>query len=155
MIENSSSVAPLEFRRRYAASLAAVYAAWTEPERIKRWLHPSPEWVNPFVEVDLRVGGRYRIGFLHPESNESAVVGGEYLEIVRERRLLYTWTWEPPHEYEGVETVISVEFNACEGGTDVHLTQRQFSTDAMRELHCGGWGGALDCLGLIDDEERV
>ena len=48
-------------QRRFAAPPERVFHAWTEPEALKRWWCP-PGWTAADIEVDLRVGGAYRIG---------------------------------------------------------------------------------------------
>lgn len=142
----ADSVPAVTLSRTYDAPVERVFTAWTKPEHIKRWLHPTPEWTNPSVDVDLRVGGRYRIEFLHPESGKSATVGGEFREVVPNRRLVYTWTWEPPNPDGGVETLVTVTLVAVESGTQVNLRQERFADDAMRQRHHEGHSGALECL---------
>ncbi len=144
----SSTAAPVEFRRHYAAPISLVFAAWTEPERMKHWLHPAPDWVNPSIEVDLRIGGRYRIAFHHPETDERAAVAGDFRELRPPTRLAYTWTWEPPNEHAGIETLVTVDFTEVDGGTTIHLTQVRFADDTMRDRHAAGWEGAFNCLSL-------
>jgi uncharacterized protein YndB with AHSA1/START domain len=39
-----------------------VFAAFTDPEEIKKWHAPGPDFTVCIAEVDLRLGGRYRIG---------------------------------------------------------------------------------------------
>ncbi len=75
---SSALVAPVAFRRRFDVPRDLVFSAWTSPGLIKHWLHPSEEWSNPVVEVDLRVGGKYRFGFQHPDQPEVVFVVGEF-----------------------------------------------------------------------------
>ena len=49
----------LTLKRRLKASPAKVFAAWTDPEKIKRWMGPG-EIVTVRAESDPREGGRYR-----------------------------------------------------------------------------------------------
>jgi len=48
---------------------------------------------TPLAEVDLRVGGRYRIRMQEPDG-ASHTVTGVYLEVDPPRRVVYTWHWE-------------------------------------------------------------
>src|SRR5262249_62301416 len=51
-------------RRRLRASPSQVFSAWTDPKKIVRWFGPRDTRQDSVVaEMDLRVGGRYRIGF--------------------------------------------------------------------------------------------
>ena len=54
----------LEVRRTIAAPREAVFRAWTEPEMLMKWWRVDAGWSTPIAEVDLRVGGRYRLGML-------------------------------------------------------------------------------------------
>src|SRR3954449_10553999 len=65
-----------------------VWAAWTEPEHIKKWFTPAP-WTTVDCEIDLRPGGIFRTVMRSPEGQEFPNVGC-YLEIVKNERL--TWT---------------------------------------------------------------
>ena len=58
----------------------------------------GPDWTTPWVEVDLRVGGRYRLAMCAPGAADTRVVGGEYLQVDPPGRLVYTWAWESPGE---------------------------------------------------------
>jgi Activator of Hsp90 ATPase homolog 1-like protein len=40
---------------------SAVFRSWTSPPLLKEWFHTGPEWSTPAAEVELRVGGHYRI----------------------------------------------------------------------------------------------
>jgi uncharacterized protein YndB with AHSA1/START domain len=65
-----------------------VFAAWTEPERLKQWWGPG-FFETVFAEVDLRPGGRYEL-LLEPGSMRLV---GEFREVTPPRRLVYTWRW--------------------------------------------------------------
>ena len=65
-----------------------VFAAWTEPERLKQWWGPG-FFETVFAEVDLRPGGRYEL-LLEPGSMR---LMGEFREVRPPRRLVYTWRW--------------------------------------------------------------
>ena len=97
------------------------------------------------IEVDLRVGGKYRIGFESPEGKLDTVAG-EFQQIMPNERLVYSWIWEEPHEYAGVETQVTVEFNSQDTGTELILTHRRFAATDMRDDHNMGWSGALNQL---------
>ena len=68
----------LEIERTLSAPAAAVFAAWTDPAKIKTWMAPGPLSV-PRADVDLRPGGRYRIEMQDPGGDKHVAVG-EYRE---------------------------------------------------------------------------
>ena len=75
-----------------AQSLAeAVYAAWTDPEKIVKWFGPDSGPVE-HAELDVRVGGRYSIAF-RTENGEQHHVSGVYREVVPNEKLSFTWAW--------------------------------------------------------------
>ena len=70
----------LTLKRRLKASPAKVFAAWTDPEKIKRWMGPG-EIVTVRAESDPREGGRYLILMRSP-NGEPHNVGGVYREVI-------------------------------------------------------------------------
>jgi uncharacterized protein YndB with AHSA1/START domain len=76
---------PTEIRmtRVFDAPRHLVKRAMTEPDLIRRWLGNSRSPISS-IEVDLRVGGRYRYAFKLPNGGEFALTG-VYLEIGEDR----------------------------------------------------------------------
>ena len=132
----------LEIRRTFGAPRKRVFAAWTSPKELKHWHAPGP-FVTPVAEVDLRVGGGYRIHMRGPDGTEHRVFG-TYREVDPPRRLVYTWSWETDPEVQ--DTVVTVEFHDLGAFTEVVLRHEGFPSAAKREQHDGGWGGCLDKL---------
>jgi uncharacterized protein YndB with AHSA1/START domain len=131
-------------KRRLKAPPAKVFAAWTDPEKIKRWMGPG-EIVAVRVEADARVGGRYRIEMRRP-SGEAHNVGGVYHEIVANEKLVFTWSWDPAPGDEPHESLVTVLLKPDEGGTLLTLIHEQLFDEESRVGHEGGWKGALDKL---------
>ena len=50
--------------RQYAANCEKVWRAWTEPQALSRWFGPGDTECVTRAELDVRVGGRYRIAFV-------------------------------------------------------------------------------------------
>src|SRR5207237_2701434 len=57
----------VRIERRFAASAADVFDAWTSPEVMRRWFHCAPDWSTPEAEVDLCVGGKVRVLMRRPD----------------------------------------------------------------------------------------
>ena len=76
-------------QRTIATPIEDVFSARTKPEILSQWWG-TPGTTDPVVEVDLRVGGKYRLG-LRNESGDMRYVRGEYREGTPPRRLVYTW----------------------------------------------------------------
>ncbi|MGQ0573343.1 MAG: SRPBCC family protein [Pseudonocardia sp.] len=139
----------LHVQRRFAAPPERVFAAWTEPEVLRRWWAAGPDWSCTSVETDVRVGGRYRLAMTGPGTGEH-VVGGEYLEVQPPHRLVYTWAWEGADAAGGgpPTTLVAVEFRPeAGGGTTVVVTHTGFPGPAERDQHATGWAA---CLANLD-----
>jgi uncharacterized protein YndB with AHSA1/START domain len=93
------------------------------------------------VELDLQVGGSYRIRMEIEGGPYTAY--GTYKEIDPPRRLVYTWDWTEESHQVG-ETTVTVEFVEVDGGTEVRLTHDGFPAPEAKEAHEQGWGGCLD-----------
>src|ERR1700754_1451865 len=74
--------------RAFDAPPDLVYKAWTTPELVERWW-AGRRGKTTSVELDLRVGGRWRY-VLTANGGFEVAFNGEYLEIVPEERLVYT-----------------------------------------------------------------
>ena len=68
---------------------ALVWKAWTEPEHLMRWFTPAP-WKTVACRIDLRPGGIFSTTMRSPEGEVMPADPGCYLEIVENRRLVFT-----------------------------------------------------------------
>ena len=134
----------LSLQRTYAAPRERVFWAWTEPEALKRWFRVAEGYSTPIAEVDLRVGGRYRLGMQPPGSAEVLLAGGVYREVRSPERLAFTWRWEGDSPQP--ETLVTIEFRQRGDLTEVVLTHEGFVDAPARDQHAGGWQGCLDRL---------
>src|SRR6266849_3580824 len=95
MIQPGASPAlTLTVRRVLRASPSRVFRARMEPAEIKRWFGVGVGYSTPIAEVDLQIGGRFRMGMQAPDTIELSVATGVYEEIVPPSRLVLTWRWE-------------------------------------------------------------
>jgi uncharacterized protein YndB with AHSA1/START domain len=129
----------LTVKRRLQASPAKVFAAWTDPEKIKRWMGPG-DIVTERAESDPRAGGRYRIEMRSPDGKPHNI-GGVYREVVANEKLVFTWAWDGTPERESLVTVL---LKPDGDGTLLTLIHEQFFDQDARDRHQGGWNGALD-----------
>ncbi len=136
----------LQLTRTFAAPREKVFRAWTDPEEVKKWFHP-PGYETPSAEIDLRVGGKYRLGMRKLPDGEVFYLSGTYREVRRPERLVYTWQWEAEPELGA--TLVTVEFHDRGGSTEIVLTHELFPTEKARQEHEQGWSGGLDNLGKI------
>jgi uncharacterized protein YndB with AHSA1/START domain len=133
----------LALTRRLVAPRERLFAALTDPSALAQWWGPAG-FTTPAVELDLRVGGRFRFSMQPPEG-ELFHLAGEYLEIDPPRRLAYTFRWEEP-DPDDRETVVTLSLEPVADGTEVALTQGDFATEERLALHRGGWTDSFDRL---------
>jgi uncharacterized protein YndB with AHSA1/START domain len=126
-------------RRTICASAVTLFDAWTKPEELRAWWGPRPVTCSG-AEVDLRVGGGYRISNLLPDGR-TLVIEGEFRVVERPHRLVYTWC-----AGEDRESLVTVRFEPRGDATEVIVVHEQIPNEALRESHALGWTGCLDGL---------
>ena len=152
----------LRITRKLAAPRGLVFKAWTEPEYLLKWWAAHPDYTTPIAEVDLRVGGKYRLGMQAPDKDQPFVVGGVFREVSPPEKLVYTWVWEtqipetqersgsgPEGLASPAETLVTVEFHDVDGQTEIVLTHQFFADQNMRDQHSQGWNGGLENLAVL------
>src|SRR5213079_405924 len=76
--------------RTFNAPARIVFEAWTQPELFKRWWVPKSCGLTLLsCELDVRVGGKYRMVFSHNGSEPMAFFG-RYIEVIPRSRLVWT-----------------------------------------------------------------
>lgn len=139
----------LSFTRSIDAPRALIWECWTKPEHIPHFFVPRPHTVES-CEIDLRVGGRFNTTF-NVEGNLMAN-NGVYLEVVPERRLVFTDTytegWKPaPDPF--MTAILDLDDNG-KGGTTYTATARHRSSESrQRHEEMGfydGWGTVVTQL---------
>jgi uncharacterized protein YndB with AHSA1/START domain len=139
-------------RREFDAPKHLVFRAWTTPELVRRWWHANRGEVT-VVEIDLRVGGKWRYVMVADGGLE---VGfhGEYREIVPNERIVSTETYEGLPEGVSEEdgtTVNTATFAEADGRTTVTLLVQaptKVSRDAI--IASGMEDGLQDALDLLE-----
>jgi uncharacterized protein YndB with AHSA1/START domain len=130
--------------RTFDAPPSVLFALWSKPEHLKRWMGPA-NFTCPEAEIDFRVGGSYRAMIKSKEQGENWF-GGVYREIIPNRRLVFTFAWDDGPS-AGVETLVTITFEEWGGKTVQAFHQRPFLNVERRDSHVGGWTEAFDKLG--------
>ena len=126
----------LRLARHYPVVPEKVWRAWTDPEALKLWWGPDAADRVAAVQLDVRVGGRFRIVFGGPRGTDHEVQG-VYKEVVRPRKLVFTWTW--PNTTPERESLVSIVFKAAGSGTELDFRHERFFDEAARDGHQRGW----------------
>ncbi len=135
----------INVRRFFKAPPELVYRAGTEGDYLRRWWGPRRLEVSE-CEIDLRVGGRWRIVHRAPDGTELGF-HGEFLELDPPHRRVATFVYEGAPEHQAVETLLLEE---AEGGSMMTLTTRHSSVEA-RDMHVAN---GME-QGIIESNERL
>jgi uncharacterized protein YndB with AHSA1/START domain len=138
--------------REFDAPRRLVYRAFTEPELVRQWWHAKRGTVT-VVEIDLRVGGRWRYVMVTDDETE---VGfhGEYREIVPDARLVTTEVFEGLPEgvrEQDAATVNTATFTERDGRTSFALLIQATSAASRDAILASGMeDGLQDALDLLE-----
>jgi uncharacterized protein YndB with AHSA1/START domain len=142
----------LHLERLLPAPRPLVFRAHTEPAELAKWWGPSG-FSAPGIELDVRVGGPYRIA-MQPPDGDLFHLSGEFLEVEPPALLAYTFRWEEP-DPDDRETVVTFSLEDRGASTGLTVVQNGFATEARRTLHEQGWSESLYRLAeLLTNEER-
>jgi uncharacterized protein YndB with AHSA1/START domain len=136
--------AVLGVTRRFNASAERVFAAWLDPKSTCRWLFATATGKMVHVEIDVRVGGRFVI--VDRRDGEDVEHTGEYLEIDRPKRLVFTLT-VPKYSHQSTRMCIDI-VSLGEAACELTLTH-----EGPRPEHAArteaGWKQILDGLATV------
>lgn len=140
----------LTLKRFYPVAPEKVWRAWTDPQALSRWFGPGGPQPVAAAELDVRVGGRYRVFFGGADGREHEVQG-VYKEVMPNRRLVFTWTW--PRTSPERESLVSIEFLKAGRGTELVFTHAQHFDESVRDSHLRGWSETFVKLEAFLKEE--
>jgi len=132
--------------RTFNAPARLVFEAWTTPELFKQWWVPKS--MGMFLrscEMDVRVGGRYRLAFGHDASN-AAEFFGRYVEVTPHSRL--AWTNE---EGGDAGPVTTVTFEERGGKTLLVLHELYPSKEALDAAGTGAADAMSESFEQLDE----
>ena len=144
----------LVLERVVDVSPALVWRAWTEPQHLKKWFCPRP-WATVECRIDLRPGGEFYTQMRSPAGETMEGGSGCYLEVEKERRLVWTSALGPGYR-PAVARVHDLFFTAFilmepqgQGTKYTAIAVHPDEASAQRHAEMGfqdGWGTALDQL---------
>jgi uncharacterized protein YndB with AHSA1/START domain len=131
----------IELRRTLEARRERVFAAWTRPELMSRWLFPGSGWTAA-VESEFVVGGKWSVEMREPSGNVHHQFG-VYREILPVSRLVFTWTCPI---LDVTDSVVTVELTERGDRTELVLSHVLPDDPKLRNAHEEGWTGCLASL---------
>lgn len=123
-----------------------VFEAWLNPEIRRRWWRPAGKGTKCLeCDIESRVGGEFRTVATNPDKTAGCCNFGKFLEIVRPRRLVFTWS-SGIAEDAVHDTLVTVEFHDRSGETLVLVTHEKLPTPDQGDAHREGWTRLLRYL---------
>lgn len=139
--DSSGQDLTLVVRKTIQADAERVFEAWTKAAYLEQWWGPGAIRCSG-AEIDLRVGGRYRIANEYPDG-KVFWIGGEFEVVEPPRLLVYTWGLDA--HSPGTE-LVTVRFEARGAATEVIIMHQRIADEPLRDGHEEGWTGCLEGL---------
>jgi uncharacterized protein YndB with AHSA1/START domain len=137
---NTQSSVIVQVTHRFSASPERVFDAWLDPRKAGKWLFATPSGQMMRAEIDPRVGGSFT--FVDRRDGEDVEHTGEYLEIDRPRRLVFTFTVP---KFSPVSTRVTIDIVPQGDGCDLTLNHEGVLADYASRTK-DGWAGILEGL---------
>lgn len=123
------------------APITNVFDAWLDPEMLAQFMRPSPKMKLSPTTNEAVVDGRFEI--LMQIGEQTIPHTGQYLEIERPNKLVFTWVSSSSMD----DSVVTLNFKTiAENQTELNLTHVRFIDEEHRSDHEVGWGRIIDCL---------
>ena len=127
-----------------------VFRAFTEPNAMASWIPPYG-FLCVVHNMDVRVGGKFKMSFINFSTGNGHSFGGEYLEIKPNEFLKYTDKFDDPN-LPG-EMITSVWLSKVSVGTDLKVIQENIPAVIPAEMCYLGWQESLDKLSKLVEPE--
>jgi uncharacterized protein YndB with AHSA1/START domain len=136
----------ISLTRVFEAPRERVWSEWTEPEPFADWFGgPTCEIPLDSVAMDVRPGGAWKLTMYAPPDRRQIDWWGEYREVERPERLVFTISDQPDPELFDLIVVVLTDLG--EDRTEMLFEQRGWMGPEQYEAAKRGWGGFFDRLG--------
>jgi uncharacterized protein YndB with AHSA1/START domain len=127
-----------------------VYKAFTNPAAMAKWLAPNG-FTCTVHQMDVRVGGTFKMSFSNLVTGHSHSFGGDYLELKPNEKLRYTDVFDDPN-LPGLMTV-TVLLKVVSCGTELDVTQEGIPDVIPLEMCYLGWQDSVrQLMELVETE---
>jgi uncharacterized protein YndB with AHSA1/START domain len=139
----------IRLHRVFKTKPERLYKAFLDPDAMAKWLPPNG-FTGKVHSIDARVGGSYKMSFTNLSTGSSHSFGGEYLELVPNKRIVHTDRFDTG--LTGTMTV-TVDIKKVLVGTELNVVQEGVPDAIPAEACYLGWGESLDLLKLLVEPE--
>jgi uncharacterized protein YndB with AHSA1/START domain len=140
----------VQFHRVLRAAPERVYRAFLDADAMVKWLPPNG-FTGRVHQMDVKVGGSYKMSFTNFTSGKSHSFGGEYLELVPNERIRWTDRFDDPNL--AGEMVTTVTLKKVIVGTEVNIVQTGLPDVIPPEACTLGWQESLALLAKLVEAE--
>ena len=140
----------VSLHRVLKANPEKVYRAFTEPNGLSTWLPPYG-YLCQVHQMEMNVGGSYKMSFTNFSTGNSQSFGGKYLEIDPSNFLKYTDKFDNPN-LPG-EMITSVWLKKVSVGTELKIVQEGIPSAIPVEMCYLGWQESLEKLKKLVEPE--
>jgi len=142
---SAPSADTIRVSRGFTASAERVFDAWLDPQKAGKWLFATPTGQMVRVEIDAQVGGKFN--FTERRNGEDIEHVGEYFEIDRPRRLVFTFMVP---KFSQVATRVTIEIVPAGTGCDLTLSHEGVLPEWQSRTE-SGWATLLGSLaGVVE-----
>ncbi|RJE82321.1 SRPBCC family protein [Paracoccus onubensis] len=140
----------IRLHRVFATRPEKLYRAFLEPDAVASWLPPFG-FVCTVHELDAKEGGKHRMSFRNFTNGRSHAFGGTYLELVPDKRIVYSDSFEDSNLPGEMKTTIVLK--AVSVGTEVNIEQAGVPDVIPAEACYLGWQESLRKLAKLVEPE--
>ncbi len=140
----------IKLHRVLRASPERVYRAFIDPDAMAKWLPPNG-FTGRVHQMDARVGGSYKMSFTNFTTGGSHSFGGEFLELVPNKRIRYTDSFDDPSLPGTIQTTVT--FEQVSLGTELNVVQEGVPDAIPPEACYLGWQESLTLLAKLVEAE--
>ncbi len=136
----------VKLHRVFSAPPERVYKAFLDPDAIVKWMPPHG-FTAKVHQMDVAVGGSYRMSFTNFSTGSTHSFGGTYVELIPNQLIRYFDHFDNPELAGEIEVII--EIKGVLVGTEVNITQSGIPEMIPVEACYLGWQESLQLFGLL------
>lgn len=140
----------VSLHRVLKASPEKVYRAFTEANAMAAWLPPYGFYCVVH-QMEVKVGGQYKMSFTNFSTGNGHSFGGEYLELKPNEFLKYTDRFDDPNLPGEITTSVWLRKNLA--GTEIKILQEGIPDAIPADMCYLGWQESLEKLTKLVEPE--
>lgn len=142
----SNATGKVQLHRVLRAPVERIYRAFTDKSALERWLPPFG-FTGEIHEIDIRIGGGYRMTFTNFSTGSSHSFTVKFVELVANERIRHTDRFD--NENPPGEMVVTINMKTVSCGTELSIVQDGIPTAIPVEVCYLGWQESLDQLARL------